>query len=137
MPLPTRRKGRPKSFYGEPGQTTIQALDRALDVLQILAANEGMTLTEIAKALDQSVATMHRVLATLEARQFVEIGSDRQEWRVGAAAFRTGSAFLRGSNVVERSRGAMRDLMQTTGETAKSRRRVEGERAFREPGRDP
>ena len=61
---------------------------------------------------------MHRVLATLEAREFVEMSPDRQEWHIGAEAFRLGSAFLRRMNVVERSRPVMRDLVTATGETS-------------------
>ncbi|MEE7493378.1 HTH-type transcriptional regulator BhcR [Methylobacterium oryzae] len=113
-----RRRGRPKGMGGSKPAETIQALDRALDVLDLLAAGDGLTLSEIAGRLDQSVATMHRVLATLERRAFVEIGSDRQEWHVGAEAYRLGSAFLRRSNVVERSRTMMWTLMQKTGETS-------------------
>lgn len=118
MELGSRRRGRPKGFAGLKPTTTIQALDRALDVLGILAAREGMTLTEIATALDQSVATMFRVLATLERRGFVEANAETQEWHIGAEAYRLGSAFLRRTNVVERSRPTMRALMQRTGETS-------------------
>jgi IclR family acetate operon transcriptional repressor len=113
-----RRRGRPKGFGGAKPADTIQALDRALDVLDVLAASDGLTLSEIAGRLDQSVATMHRVLATLERRALVEISAERQEWHVGAEAYRLGSAFLRRNNVVERSRPTMWMLMQETGETS-------------------
>ncbi len=118
MELSNRRRGRPKGFAGPKPANTIQALDRALDVLGVLAANEGMTLSELAAKLDQSVATMYRVLSTLERRAFVEISADRQEWHVGSEAFRLGLAFLRRTNVVERSHRVMRALMQQTGETS-------------------
>lgn len=113
-----RRKGRPKAFSADPKASTIQALDRAFDVLDVIAAHSGLTLSEIATALDQSPATMHRVLATLEARQVVETDPVRQTWHIGAAAFRLGSAFLRRSSVVERARPLMRALMEETGETS-------------------
>lgn len=113
-----RRKGRPKGFYSKPAQSTIQSLDRALDVLDLLAAHTGLTLTEIANALDQSPATMHRVLATLEARDIVEMDPQTQSWHIGSATYRLGSAFLHRSGVVERSRPAMRRLMEQTGETS-------------------
>ena len=118
MTLETRRKGRPKNFYGKPSQSTIQALDRALDVLEVLAANTGLTLSEIASELDQSPATMHRVLSTLEARDVVEMDAQTQSWHIGAMAFQLGSAFLRRSGVIERSRPVMRGLMEATGETS-------------------
>lgn len=113
-----RRKGRPKAFSADPKASTIQALDRAFDVLDVIAAHSGLTLSEIATTLDQSPATMHRVLATLEARQVVETDPVRQTWHIGAAAFRLGSAFLRRSSVVERARPLMRALMEETGETS-------------------
>jgi len=113
-----RRRGRPKSFNEPQSQNVIQSLDRALDVLEALASPEGMTLSELSAHLDQSPATMHRVLATLERREFVEISPDRQVWFIGPEAYRMGAAFLRRSNVVERSRPVMRELMLETGETS-------------------
>lgn len=113
-----RRRGRPKSFDNKAGQTTIQSLDRALDVLDALAGAEGLTLTDLAGRLGQSPATMYRVLSTLEARSFVEVDPVAQTWHIGAMAFRLGSAFLRRSGLAERSRPVMRALMQATGETA-------------------
>ncbi|OOY24117.1 IclR family transcriptional regulator [Thioclava sediminum] len=111
-----RRKGRPKGFNTDPAQGTILALDRALDVLDLLARHGGLSLSAIARELDQSPATMHRVLATLHARDFVE--PEAQDWHIGPAAFRIGSAFLRRTNVFERARPLMQDLMRATGETS-------------------
>ena len=118
MDQTTRRRGRPKGFNGPTSKTTIQSLDRAFDVLDCLAARDGLTLTDIAEALDQSPATIHRVLATLEARDIVDSDPGTQTWFIGGMAYRIGSAFLRRAGVVERARASMRELMQSTGETA-------------------
>lgn len=118
MSQPAARRGRPKAMFPAEGQSTIQALDRALEVMQLLSSREGMSLTAIAAELDQSVATMHRVLATLEAREFVELSAERHEWHIGPGAFRAGSAFLRRTNVVERARPEMHALMAESGETS-------------------
>ncbi|ACP23403.1 transcriptional regulator, IclR family (plasmid) [Sinorhizobium fredii NGR234] len=118
MQVANRRRGRPKSFNGPQSQSVIQSLDRALDVLEALALPEGMTLSELAAHLGQSPATMHRVLSTLERRELVEISPDRQVWHIGPEAYRLGSAFLRRTNIIERSRPIMRDLMLETGETS-------------------
>ena len=118
MKKESRRKGRPKGFNEPSSTNVIQSLDRALDVLAALTAPEGMTLSELSAYLGQSTATMHRVLATLERRNYVEISPDRQVWHIGHEAYRLGAAFLRRSNVVERSRPVMRELMLDTGETA-------------------
>lgn len=118
MPTTPRRKGRPRGFNSDPSQSTIQALDRALEVLDLLSRNDGLSLSAIARALDQSTATMHRVLVTLNERGFVETGPAGQDWHVGPTSFRIGSGFLRRTNVFERSRPHMYDLMRTTGETS-------------------
>lgn len=113
-----RLRGRPKSFHDKSAQNKIQAVDRALDVLDCLAEKSGMTLTEIAAKLQQSPATIYRVLSTFEARQVVEMDASSQEWFIGPASFRLGSAFLRRTGLVERARPLMRELMEETGETA-------------------
>lgn len=118
MAIEVRRKGRPRNFYDSLGAKRIQALDRALDVLDVVARSAGMTLSEIAAELDQSPATMHRVLATLEARGVVESEAHTQTWHIGATAFRLGSAFLRRSGVIERSLPVMRELMEQARETS-------------------
>jgi len=118
MSQKNRARGRPKSFYNTAAQNTIQSVDRALDVLEILAAKGNLTLSDIAHDLGQSPATIYRVLSTLEARNIVETEQAKQVWNVGPAAFRIGYSFLRRSSVVERSRPVMRDLMDQTGETA-------------------
>lgn len=118
MQQPIRRRGRPRGTKTLQQPPTIQALDRAIDVLEALASHEGMTLSELAAHLEQSIATMHRVLAALERRNYVESSGERQEWFVGAEAFRLGSAFLRRTNIVESTRFVMRDLMASSGETS-------------------
>ena len=65
MQQPIRRRGRPRGTKTLQQPPTIQALDRAIDVLEALASHEGMTLSELAAHLEQSIATMHRVLAAL------------------------------------------------------------------------
>lgn len=113
-----RPRGRPKAFRDKTDQNTIQALDRALGLLEILAARPGLTLTEIARESDQAVATVYRALITLQGRGMVECQEPGQVWHIGAGTFRIGSAFLRRTNVLERSRQEMDRLMRATGETA-------------------
>ncbi len=113
-----RSRGRPRAFTAVPEQTTIQALDRALTILKVLANAEGLSLTELAEASDQSPATVYRVLSTFAAHDIVEFQPARQLWFIGQEAFRIGNAFLGRGNLVEHARGAMRDLMLETGETA-------------------
>lgn len=118
MAQESRARGRPKAFQDKTEQNTVQALDRALGLLEILASSPGMTLSELATRSDQAVATVFRALVTMQGRGMVEIEEPGQIWHVGGGAFRIGSAFLRRTKVVERARGVMESLMRDTGETA-------------------
>lgn len=115
---PKRSRGRPKSWDDKGAQNTIKSLDRALEVLVQLGEMQGSTLSEIAGALDQSPATIYRVLTTFQGRGFADFDPQSQIWSIGPAAFLTGSQFLRRTSLVERARPIMRDLMEATGETA-------------------
>ena len=125
-----RLRGRPKGFYDKGAQNRIQSLDRALNVLDCLTKKPGMSLTEIAEYLNQAPATIYRILSTYENRRIVEMDPASQEWFIGAESFRLGSAFLRRSDVVERARPYMRELMEETGETANLGTEVQGEVMF-------
>lgn len=113
-----RGRGRPKAWDDKGAQNTIKSLDRALEVLVQLGEMKGGTLSEVAGALEQSPATVYRVLTTFQGRRFVDFDDQTQTWSVGPAAFLTGSHFLRRTSLVERARPIMRDLMEATGETA-------------------
>lgn len=116
MAEPSRKRGRPRSAKDNVG--TVQVLDRALDMLDLLAANKGLTLSEVAEQMEQSPSTVHRLLHSLAARGMVESDPATQAWTIGPATFRLGSAFMRRSGIVERARPILRGLMEHTGETA-------------------
>lgn len=114
----TRARGRPRAFHDKTEQNTVQSLDRALGILEVLASGSGLTLTELSQAAEQSPATVYRVLTTFQSHGFVELEAEAQRWQIGAGAFRIGSAFLRRTRLADRARGAMDMLMRETGETA-------------------
>lgn len=56
---------------------TSQTLDRGLQVLEVLARNaEGMTVTELATALDVGRTVVYRLVVTLEAHSLVRRSAD-------------------------------------------------------------
>ncbi len=118
MTQESRNRGRPKTHDPALGQNIIQAVDRAIDVLEVLADGGAMTLSQIATKMGQSPATLYRILCTFQARDIVENDAVTQEWTIGANAFRIGAKFLRRNNVVLSALPAMRHLMETTGETS-------------------
>ena len=113
-----RRRGRPRAFNDRTADNTVQSLDRALTILGALSEAGGVGLSALAQRLDQSPATVYRVLTTFQSHAIVELDPATQAWHVGPKAFLIGSAFLRRTSVVERARPVLRALMETTGETA-------------------
>lgn len=115
---PRRSRGRPKSWTDKTEQNTIRSLDRAMEVLEHLSTLPGATLSELADHLDQSPATVYRVLVTLESRGITEFDAETQLWYVGSQAFVIGARYLRRTSLVDRATPILRKLMADTGETA-------------------
>lgn len=113
-----RARGRPRSFHNTAQNSLIQSLDRAMDVLKVVAGGSGLSLTEIADRSDQSASTAYRILITLEKHRVVQFDEPAQLWHVGLEAFRIGSSFLGRTSIVEQSRPVMQRIMTETGETA-------------------
>ena len=117
-----RKRGRPKgsgkAAGGGDDSGGVRALDRAFDILDLLAAEQGLTLSDIATRMSLAPSTVHRLLSTLAARGVLESDPLTQTWYVGATSFRHGSAFMRRSGLIDRSWPVLRRLMEITGETA-------------------
>lgn len=119
MSLTEQRKGRgrPRSVKAAIAGGAVQALDRGLAVLEILADEDGLTLSELSRRSGLSASTAHRILLTLESRAYVQHDMERSLWLVGVGAFKTGSAFLRNRRVASMGRATMHALMEASGET--------------------
>ncbi|WP_297770759.1 HTH-type transcriptional regulator BhcR [uncultured Roseovarius sp.] len=113
-----RPRGRPKSQFADSSAGTMQSLDRALAVLTAVARQEGVNLTDLSLSLGIPTATTHRILTTLQKRDFVRFDEERQDWTIGIEAYRTGVAYLKRTNLADVGRPVMRRLMEQTGETA-------------------
>lgn len=111
-------RGRPRSLKlaAEPAGS-VQAIDRGLGVLAIIAASDGLTLTDLAQRAGLAPSTAHRILASLEAHKFVFHDEERGLWLIGVAAFEVGTAFLRNRRLAGIGRIVMHELMERTGET--------------------
>lgn len=70
----------------------VQAADRVLRILEILADDGPMGVSAIARALGVHRSTAFRLLATLEARRFVVQESHRGTYALGAGALRIAGA---------------------------------------------
>ena len=96
----------------------MQSLVRALTIVnRLAAADEGVTLTEVAQQVGLSPSTAHRLLTTLEQERYVHFDAERRLWSVGVQAFVTGNAFLKTRSLVVTARPHMRALMEESEET--------------------
>jgi IclR family KDG regulon transcriptional repressor len=97
----------------------IQVLDRAFHLLDHLAENrDGLSLTELAGRMDLHKSTAHRLIMVLESNRAVERDSDSGKWCLGSRLSQLGMSALSRRDLYSASMGALRDLVEDTGETA-------------------
>jgi IclR family acetate operon transcriptional repressor len=117
-----RRLIEPKSNAGNdpaPGDGGVQSVDRALLIIETLAEDdEGYRLSDLAIRTGLSTSTVHRLLATLEKRRFVQFDRYESKWHVGAQSFAVGATFTRRRNFTAQAMPFLRKLRDQTRETA-------------------
>ena len=97
----------------------VQSVDRALTIIETLAEDdEGYRLSDLAVRTGLSTSTVHRLLATLENRRFVQFDRTESKWHVGARAFTVGATFARRRNFTAQAVPYLRKLRDLTRETA-------------------
>src|SRR5882672_10851973 len=117
-----RRAIEPKSNADnepDPRDGGVQSVDRALLIIETLAEDdEGYRLCDLAIRTGLSTSTVHRLLATLEKRRFVQFDRYESKWHVGAQSFAVGATFARRRNFVAQAMPYLRKLRDQTRETA-------------------
>jgi IclR family acetate operon transcriptional repressor len=108
---------------------SVQALERGLNLLAIIAEADGLSLTSIAQRAGIAPSTTHRILNTLKASGFIQ-DDEQGHYTIGVQTFRTGSAFLRNRKITDAGRSAMRKLMEASGETVNMAIENEGSVVF-------
>ncbi len=99
---------------------TVTAIERAADVLTLFANSDSPTLgvTEIAQRLDLSKAVVHRILASLRRKAYVEVDEATRRYSLGPAALSLGLSYLQRLDVQALARPVMQSLSDATEETA-------------------
>ncbi len=99
------------------GAASVQSVDRALTILEVLARVGTAGVTEIATALEVHKSTAFRLVATLEAHGLVEQIDGRGKYRLGIGLLRLAGATTARLDVVQEARPISRKLAADTGET--------------------
>lgn len=102
----------------EKSQDSVRAVDRALEILLAFrAGDQGLTVTDVAKRVDLSRATVHRLLNTLEANRFLVSSGDPQRFSFGNAIAQLAHLWAASSNIQDIAQPMMRRLWEATQET--------------------
>jgi len=96
---------------------SVQSVDRALTILELLARDGEAGVTDIAAELGVHKSTAFRLLATLESHRMVEQDGDRGRYRLGVGNLRLAGATTARLDLVTEARPVCRQLAADTGET--------------------
>jgi DNA-binding IclR family transcriptional regulator len=96
---------------------SVQSVDRAVTILEILARTGESGVTEIATELGVHKSTAFRLVATLESHGVVEQNEERGRYRLGVGLLRLAGATTARLDVVQEARPLCRQLAAVTGET--------------------
>ncbi len=102
---------------GDHGSVTIQVLDRAMRILDVLAGQrDPVALKDLAAATGLHASTTHRILADLAVGRYVE-RVDSGLYRLGMRLLELGSLVKGRLDVRAAAIGPMRELHRQTGQT--------------------
>ncbi|MBU6422628.1 MAG: IclR family transcriptional regulator [Chloroflexi bacterium] len=98
---------------------SVQSVDRALDLLEALAASEGeVSITSLASRTSLHVSTVHRLLTTLLRRGYVRQNPDTSRYFTGAKLATLAEGRSRFNELRHRARPILRGLTEQTRETS-------------------
>lgn len=104
---------------GKPAVRHVAAVERAVGVLEALAASDGeLGTNELARRTGVNASTVSRLLATLAANGYVTHVEESGRYRLGLRLLQLGNLVVAGLDVREAARPQLEDLVAQTGETA-------------------
>jgi IclR family transcriptional regulator, acetate operon repressor len=99
------------------GTSSVQSVDRAVSVLEILSVQGETGVSRIAAELGVHRSTAFRLMAVLEARGLVEQVAERGRYRLGFGIMRLAGAVTSGMDLVQQSQPVCERLAEEIGET--------------------
>jgi len=103
----------------EKSNYVIQSVSHALDVLeQFTSEADELGVTELSKRLKLHKNNVFRLLATLEARGYIEQNKATENYRLGLRCLRLGQRFVLQMGLLRQARPVMSQLAKASHETA-------------------
>ncbi|MBM4263019.1 MAG: IclR family transcriptional regulator [Deltaproteobacteria bacterium] len=102
----------------EKSNYTIQSVSHALDVLeQFNGSIEEIGVTELSKRLKLHKNNVFRLLATLEARGYIEQNRLTENYRLGLKCLQLGQTFIHQTGLLLQSRAVLQELAKSLNES--------------------
>jgi DNA-binding IclR family transcriptional regulator len=101
----------------KPFEYRIQVIDRAFQILDVLAAGGDMGVAELSRELKMHKSTTHRLVMVLESSRFLERDANGK-CRLGDRVMQLGLSALSRLDICEVARPHLRRLVAETGKTA-------------------
>jgi DNA-binding IclR family transcriptional regulator len=103
----------------EKSNYVIQSVSHSLDVLeQFNGTVDEIGVTELSKRLKLHKNNVFRLLATLEARGYIEQNKITENYRLGLKCLQLGQTFIRQMGLLQQSRATLEELTRSTKESA-------------------
>lgn len=96
---------------------TVQSVDRAVTILELLAVHGAAGVTQLARELGVHKSTASRLVAALERRHLVEQVEERGHYRLGVGVLKLAGATSARLDLAQEARPVCRRLASGTGET--------------------
>lgn len=96
---------------------TVQSVDRAITILELLAQHGSLGVTSLAAELRVHKSTASRLVGALEQRGLVEQVEERGKYRIGVGMLRLAGATSARLDLVQQARPICRELATSTGDT--------------------
>src|SRR5688572_16877237 len=94
---------------------TVQSVDRAFDILEILATEKGgMGVTEIARRIGLHKSTVHRLLTSMASRGYIEKDETTGTYRLGLKLVELCSLYLNSLELKTEAQPYLRKLAALT-----------------------
>jgi DNA-binding IclR family transcriptional regulator len=103
----------------EKSNYVIQSVSHALDVMEQFHGNvDEIGVTELSKRLKLHKNNVFRLLATLEARGYIEQNKITENYRLGLRCLQLGQTFIHQMGLLMQARSVLQELSQATKESA-------------------
>ena len=117
-PEPSRRRGRPGADAPPAAAQRVEAVERALSLLEAFAdGSRTLSLAELAARAGLYPSTALRLAGSLQRFGYLTRGADGA-WRLGPTPLRLGALYRAGYDLAAQVRPAIARLVARTGETA-------------------